>query len=155
MIFQILITSDTVVVFGCTMIWGIPNSELWEWYELFAYPILGPILMPITQISMMISVYCTTLMSFERYTRIGKRCQMKDCSFITDDNLKYVLKQIFFLIMRFSDFYRNIAVKIHQINFLIILPSGTTWYFSFFFQSFSTYLDSLKARLFTTVMICW
>ena len=91
MTLQILITSDTVVVFGCTMIWGIPNSELWEWYELFAYPILGPIIVPITQISMMISVYCTTLMSFERYTRIGKRCQMKDCSYITDENLKYVL----------------------------------------------------------------
>ena len=108
MIFQILITSDTVVVFGCTMIWGIPNSELWEWYELFAYPILGPILVPITQISMMISVYCTILMSFERYTRIGKRCQMKDCSYMTDDNLKYVLIQIYT-----NTLSRNIAIKAH------------------------------------------
>ena len=104
MTLQILITSDTVVVFGCTMIWGIPNSELWEWYELFAYPILGPIIVPITQISMMISVYCTTLMSFERYTRIGKRCQMKDCSFITDDNLKYVLKPIYTNILSHKTF---------------------------------------------------
>ena len=41
---------------------------------------------------MMVSVYCTTIMSFERYTRIGRRCQMKDCSYITKENLKYVLQ---------------------------------------------------------------
>ena len=61
---------------------------MWEDYELFVYPILAPSIMPITQIAMMISVYCTIIMSFERYARIGKRCQMKDCSYITDENLK-------------------------------------------------------------------
>ena len=85
---QILITSDLVVVHGCTLIWGIPNSEMWEYYELFTYPIIAPYVLTITQTAMMISVYCTIIMSFERYTRIGKRCQMKDCSYITNENLK-------------------------------------------------------------------
>ena len=90
-ILQLLISSDLVVITGCTLLYGIPDSELWEDYELYAFPILGPYIMPITQISMMISVYCTTLMSFERYTRIGKRCQMKNCSYVTEKNLKYVI----------------------------------------------------------------
>ena len=96
------------MVFGCTLIWGIP--EMWEDYELFAYPILVPFIMPITQISMMVSVYCTTIMSFERYTRIGRRCQMKDCSYITKENLKYVL-EIDVMIL----FITNVIEKLNEL----------------------------------------
>ena len=85
---QLLISSDLIVITGCTLLYGIPDSELWENYEFYVFPILGPYIMPITQISLMISVYCTTLMSFERYTRIGRRCQMKNCSYVTENNLK-------------------------------------------------------------------
>ena len=87
-LFQILIASDLVVVSGCMLIWGIPNFKIWEDYALFVFPIIAPYTVTITQIAMMISVYCTIIMSFERYTRIGKRCQMKDCSYITNENLK-------------------------------------------------------------------
>ena len=70
------------------MIYGIPETELWNYYNIHLYPILVPYVMPITQIAMMISVYCTMVMSFERYVRIGRTCRFKASSYITEDNFK-------------------------------------------------------------------
>ena len=85
-LFQILAASDLLVVVGGAMLWGLP--DLWGYYSLRMYPIILPFLLPITQIAMMISIYTTILMSFERYVRIGHTCRLKDCSYITEENFK-------------------------------------------------------------------
>ncbi len=38
---------------------------------------------------MMTSVYCTVIMSFERYVRICHICQLRDSAYITEDNFKF------------------------------------------------------------------
>ena len=84
--FQLLAASDLIVVLGGALLWGLP--DLWHYYSLRLYPIIVPYVLPIMQIAMMISIYTTILMSFERYVRIGHTCRLKDCAYITDDNFK-------------------------------------------------------------------
>ena len=74
------------VVLGCAALYSLPDH--WEWFGTIAYPRLLPILLPVVQIAMMTSVYCTIVMSFERYVRICHICQMEQSSFnITDENV--------------------------------------------------------------------
>ena len=84
--FQLMAASDLIVVLGGALLWGLP--DLWHYYSLRLYPIIVPYVLPIMQIAMMISIYTTILMSFERYVRIGHTCRLKDCAYITDDNFK-------------------------------------------------------------------
>ena len=75
-----------VVVVGCAALYSLPGN--WKWFAEVAYPRLLPILLPVVQISMMTSVYCTIVMSFERYIRICHICQMENTVFnITDKNV--------------------------------------------------------------------
>ena len=78
-----------MVVIGAALIYGLPETELWNYYTIQIFPVIVPYVMPITQIAMMISVYCTMVMSFERYVRIGRTCRLKDSPYITDDNFRY------------------------------------------------------------------
>ena len=77
-----------MVVIGAALIYGLPETEFWNYYNIQLFPVLVPYVMPITQIAMMISVYCTMVMSFERYVRIGRKCRLKASSYITDDNFR-------------------------------------------------------------------
>ena len=76
------------MVIGAAMIYGLPDSEVWNYYNIQLFPVIVPYVMPITQIAMMISVYCTMVMSFERYVRIGRTCRLKASSYINDDNFR-------------------------------------------------------------------
>ena len=85
---QLLAVSDLMVVIGGALIYGLPDSNLWHYYNVQLFPILVPYVMPLTQIAMLISVYCTMVMSFERYIRIGRTCRLRVSSYITVDNFK-------------------------------------------------------------------
>jgi hypothetical protein len=74
------------VVVGGALLYGLP--DFWNKYSLRVYPLILPYLLPMVQIAMMISIYTTILISFERYVRIGHTCRFKDYSYLTDDNLK-------------------------------------------------------------------
>ena len=75
-----------VVVVGCAALYSLPQQ--WPWFGEVAYPRLIPILLPLVQIAMMTSVYCTVVMSFERYIRICHICQMEQSAFnITNKNV--------------------------------------------------------------------
>ena len=50
------------------MLWGLP--PIWPLYKKSYYPFWTKYLFPIVQISLMSSVYCTIVMSWERYVRI-------------------------------------------------------------------------------------
>ena len=56
------------VVVLCSMIWALP--PIWPLYKETYYPFWTKYLFPIVQISLMSSVYCTIVMSWERYVRI-------------------------------------------------------------------------------------
>jgi hypothetical protein len=75
-----------VVVIGCAALYSLPQH--WQWFYDVAYPRSLPILLPVVQIAMMTSVYCTIVMSFERYIRICHICQMEQSTFnIGDENV--------------------------------------------------------------------
>ena len=52
------------------------NSDFLFFCRAFTYPLLTPWVVPITQIAIMISVYCTVVMSYERYIRVCYLCQL-------------------------------------------------------------------------------
>ena len=56
------------VVVLCSMIWALP--PIWPLYKKTYYPFWSIYLYPIVQIVVMSSVYCTIVMSWERYVRI-------------------------------------------------------------------------------------
>ena len=58
----------TQVVFFCMMMYSLPS--MWGWYETVLYPQAAPVLLPLVQIALMSSVYCTVILSWERYVRI-------------------------------------------------------------------------------------
>ena len=78
-----------IVVVGCAMLYALPNMKI-SLYRQVIFPLILPWLLPVIQIAMMSSVYCTTVMSFERYIRICHLCQLRDCSYITTANFKWV-----------------------------------------------------------------
>ena len=57
----------------------------------YMYPYVLPWILPITQIAMMSSVYCTVVMSFERYVRICHICQLRGSNLLTEENFKFYL----------------------------------------------------------------
>lgn len=85
--FQILAYYDLVVITGCSALYALPNE--WSDYQWKIYPFLLPWLLPIVQIAMMSSVYCTVVMSFERYVRICHMCQLRASNYLTEENFKY------------------------------------------------------------------
>ena len=78
-----------MVVVGCAMLYALPNMKIGQ-YRQVIFPVILPWLLPVVQIAMMSSVYCTIVMSFERYIRICHLCQLRDCSYITMANFKWV-----------------------------------------------------------------
>ena len=44
--------------------------DLWPYYVETVFPRIVPVLLPLVQISLMSSVYCTVVLSWERYVRI-------------------------------------------------------------------------------------
>ena len=87
--FQILAFYDLIVTIGCTAMYALPNE--WAHYKWKIHPHLLPWLLPITQIAMMSSVYCTVVMSFERYVRICHICQLRGSNYLTEENFKYYI----------------------------------------------------------------
>lgn len=83
---KLLALFDLIVVFGCALLYALPH--LWPKYKTHLYPRLLPWLLPVVQTAMMSSIYCTVVMSFERYIRICRICQLRECNYITKENFK-------------------------------------------------------------------
>ena len=86
---KLLAVSDSFVVTGCALLYGLPG--VLEYYRVFVHPVIVPWLVPCTQIAIMVSVYCTVVMSYERYVRICFLCQLRGLprAFLTQDNFKW------------------------------------------------------------------
>ena len=50
-----------------------------------------PVILPLTQMSLMASVYCTILMSFERYVRICHLCQLRYNSWLSEKTFGFLI----------------------------------------------------------------
>ena len=84
---KILAVYDILVLAGCFTLYGLPDlSAADSHFVRRVHPHLLPWLLPAVQIAMMTSVYCTIVMSFERYVRICHLCQLKTSRFITEEN---------------------------------------------------------------------
>lgn len=73
---------DIVVILGCSFLYALPGLA-GKSFDLDIYPRFLPYILPLTQISVMVSVYCTILMSFERYVRICHLCQLRYNSWLS------------------------------------------------------------------------
>ncbi len=56
-----------MVVF-CSLLYSLPF--LWPWFQRVGLPRAAPALLPAVHMALMSSVYCTIVMSWERYVRI-------------------------------------------------------------------------------------
>ncbi len=83
---KVLAAYDLVVVVGCALLYALP--VLWPFYSRSLYPRVLPWILPPVQVALMSSVYCTIVMSFERYIRICHLCQLRECSYITKENFR-------------------------------------------------------------------
>lgn len=84
---KILAVYDLIVVIGCGLLYALPSMRF-RTYTKEIFPSIMPWLLPVVQIALMSSIYCTVIMSFERYIRICHICQLRDCSYITRENFK-------------------------------------------------------------------
>ena len=70
------------------MLWSLP--QIWPEYEAYFYPYWASFLLPMVQIALMSSVYCTVVMSWERYVRICLVSRL-DCDYFSDGKFKVYL----------------------------------------------------------------
>lgn len=123
---KILAIYDLVVVVGCALLYALPQLKF-PLYSRQIFPAILPWLLPLIQIAMMSSVYCTIVMSFERYIRICHLCQLRDCSYITKTNFKFyvlaiVVIPVMFYIPKFFELRQREVLKKYE------LPVNCTGY---------------------------
>ena len=77
------------------MLWALP--QIWPDYKSNAYPYWSRYLLPLVQIALMSSVYCTIVMSWERYVRICIVSKLVSCTDYFSDG-KFRLYLVFIVI---------------------------------------------------------
>jgi len=87
---KLLSLFDIIVILGCSFLYGLPGVR-WDLFELVIYPRCLPVILPLTQMSLMASVYCTILMSFERYVRICHLCQLRYNSWLSEKTFGFLI----------------------------------------------------------------
>ena len=80
------------VVFLCFLMFSLPN--LWKDFAFSSFPYMAPILLPLVHIALMSSVYCTIVLSLERYARICLISNLIDCNYFSNGKLKVYLTLI-------------------------------------------------------------
>lgn len=70
------------------MLWSLP--QIWPEYEAYVYPYWASFLLPMVQIALMSSVYCTVVMSWERYVRICLVSRL-DCNYFSEGKFRMYL----------------------------------------------------------------
>ena len=71
-----------------TLLHGLPGIS--AKYKAIIQPMIAPYLLPLAQISLMMSVYLAVVMAFERYIRICFICQLRPTRLLTEKNLRYL-----------------------------------------------------------------
>ena len=106
---------------------------MWPEYTAYFHPYITPYLLPIAQISLMSSVYCTVVMSFERYVRICLMSNFIDAScYFTSKKFKiYVAAIILFPVAFYFPKFFEVSCEVDD------LPEKRTlryFYFIFHFR---------------------
>ena len=74
------------------MIFSIPN--IWRDYRELLMPHLVPYLLPLVHIALMSSVYCTVVLSWERYWRICLVSNLVSCNYFSRGKFRAYLALI-------------------------------------------------------------
>ena len=80
------------VVFLCIMMYSLPI--LWNFYGMEVFPYVAPLLLPLVHIALMSSVYCTIVMSWERYVRICLLSNLVNSNYFSNGKFKVYLAVI-------------------------------------------------------------
>ncbi len=100
---------------GCLLLYCLP--DLWPWFAKYVYPWWLPWLLPVVQISMMTSIYCTIVMSFERYIRICHLCQLRNSRALTEENFWWVnISLLYMMLMLRGCEYERMQVNAMRIQ---------------------------------------
>lgn len=118
---KVLAIYDIVVVVCCGCAYGLP--DIWPGYRELHQPYLSQYILPLTHISVMSSVYCTVLISFERYVRICFFCQLRSSTLITTKNFKFyliaiIVGPVIFYVPKFFEIRAETTTKVYysQVN---------------------------------------
>ena len=125
---------DIVVILGCSFLYALPGLA-WDSFDKYIYPRLLPFILPLTQICVMVSVYCTILMSFERYVRICHLCQLRYNSWLSKRTFGILIGVVtlFPVLFYFPRFFEVRATMFNQT-------------FRFPFRDCSNYTEELKMK---------
>ena len=81
------------VVVLCSMLWALP--PIWPFYKISYYLYWSRYLYPTAQIALMSSVYCTIVMSWERYVQICLVARLKKSYYLYFGDRKFCLYIVF------------------------------------------------------------
>ena len=110
---KILAISDLIVDISCGILWGVPQGS--DYYSKFVFPCMVPYLIPISQMAVMSSNFCTGVMGFERFVRFKFICRLKYRSWIASKNFCYYVLVIvvFPVLFYFPKFFELTYVEKH------------------------------------------
>ena len=105
--------SNFQVVVLCAMLWALP--VIWPEYQAYYHPYWSKYLLPFVQIALMSSVYCTIIMSWERYVRICLIC--RGCDYFSDGKFKgYMAFIIFFPVIFYVPKFFEVIILLISIQ---------------------------------------
>ena len=85
---------------------------LWPFYSSDVYPYLAPVLLPLVHIALMSSVYCTVVLSWERYVRICLLSNLVSCNYFSKGKFRlYLAGIIVFPIMFYFSKFFEVRIK--------------------------------------------
>merc|ERR1712223_1648060 len=80
----------------CAILWSLPR--IWSYYEAYIFPYWSSFLLPMVKIVVMSSVYCTIVMSWERYVRICLVTRLTDSYHLYFGSIKFCAYILFIII---------------------------------------------------------
>ena len=101
------------------MLWALPS--IWPEYRTSVYPYWARYLYPAVQIALMSSVYCTIVLSWERYVRICLMSRLMNCSHYISDRafLLYLGFIVVFPIIFYIPKFFEVSVCILYLNWFL------------------------------------
>ena len=103
------------------MLWALPS--IWPLYKKSYYPFWTKYLFPKVQISLMSSVYCTIVMSWERYVRICLVTRLTHSYYLYFGSRKFcayilfiIIFPILFYIPKFFEVSFHLSYRISKVH---------------------------------------
>ncbi|TRY74678.1 hypothetical protein TCAL_15554 [Tigriopus californicus] len=100
---------DLLVVIFCSMLYCL--NSIWPAYKSH-FPYIAPYLLPMVHIALMSSVYCTVVMSWERYIRIVLISNLVNCTYLSRGKFRaYLATIIIFPILFYLPKFYEVSIQ--------------------------------------------